>query len=221
MKWQSIWSLLTIFAICVISVGILSCGTDDDDDTGNKTTTTDPSEEIIVATAEPIDFEAEKREIQEVYRAFYTAFNDKKSSDIDNLWKNHVVHAQFAVVWEAGGKPEPVGPIQGWNDIKANIENLWTARGTSGHRWSPGQPNQFWIRRKRSDPNSLEASARASGSYRTDQGSGITFAYFVKDEHEDWKLQQIESITGNIINNHKIRDPKISKYFTDPSAKAP
>ncbi len=220
MKWQSIRILLIIFVVCIISAGMLGCGTDDDGNIGNRTTPTDPPEEIIVATTEPIDFEAEKSEIQQVYGAFYSAFNRRKISDIRNLWKNHIINAQFAVVWEAGGFPEPTGPVEGWNDIKAHIESLWQAPGTRGQNWTGSSRfSQFWIRRKRSDPNSLEASARASASYRS-QGSGVTFAYLVKDEHEEWKLQQIDSITGNIINRGLNR-PKITKYFTDPAAKAP
>lgn len=219
MKWQSIRSLLTIFAVCIISVGILSCGTDDDD-TGDKITTPDPPDEIIIATAEPIDFDAEIREIQQVYGDFFSAFNRRKISDLRNIWKDHATNAQFAVVWEAGGFPEPVGPVSGWTQIESTIEGLWNAQGTRGQNWTGSNRfSQFWIRRKRSDPNSLEASARSSASFRS-QGSGVTYAYLVKDEHDDWLLQQIDSITGNIINRG-LNKPKITKYFTDPSAKAP
>lgn len=219
MTWKSIRILFILFAIGIVSIGTFSCGTDDD--ATGKPSTSDTLEPIEVATAEPIDFDAEKQEIQQVYGAFFTAFNQRKISDLRLIWKDHPVDAQFGVVWEAGGEPEPVGPISGWTQIKSNIESLWTAQGTLGQNWTGSNRfSQFWIRRKKSDPNSLEASARTSASYRS-QGSGLTFAYLVKNEHEEWLLQQIESITGNIINNHKRRDPQISRYFDDESAKAP
>lgn len=222
MKWQSIRILLIIFVGCIISAGMLGCGTDDDDgDTGNRTTTTDPPEEIIVATAEPIDFDAEKREIQQVYGEFYSAFNRRRISALRKIWKDHTTNAQFGVVWEAGGFPEPVGPVSGWTQIKSTIEGLWNAQGTKGQNWTGSNRfSQFWIRRKKADPNSLEASARTSASYRNQGGSGVTYAYLVKNENEDWELQQIESMTGTIVNR-RLGDPKISKYFTDASAKAP
>lgn len=222
MKWQSIRTLLIIFAICIISAGMLGCGTDDDGDTGDKTTTTDPPEEIIVATAEPIDFDTEKREIQQVYGEFFSAFNRRKMSDIRNIWKDHTTNAQFGVIWEAGGFPEPVGPVSGWTQIKSTIEEgLWVGEGTKQHNWTGSNRfSQFWIRRKKSDPNSLEASARASASFRNQGGTGVTYAYLVKNENDDWALQQIESMTGTIVNR-RLGDPKITKYFTDESAKAP
>ena len=219
MKWQSIRSFLTLLAICIISIGMQSCGSDDEGPT-SRTSTTDPSEPIVVATAEPIDFEAEKSEIQKVYSAFYSAFNREKTAEIRKLWKDHPVHAQFRVAWVAGGFVEPVGPTAGFPQIRSTIESLWEAQGTKGQRWTGSNRfSQFWIRRTNYDPNTLEASARASASYRS-QGSGITYAYLIKNEHEDWQLQQIDSVTGNVINMGR-GDPEISKYFTDPSAKAP
>ena len=219
MKWQSIRIFLTLLVTCVISIGMLSCGSDDDEPT-DRTSTTDPTEPIVVATAEPIDFDAEKNEIQQVYGAFYSAFNRRKIADIRKILKDHPVHAQFGVAWVAGGEVEPVGPTAGWPQIKSTIESLWVAQGTSGQNWTGSNRfSQFWIRRKLSDPNTLEASARASASYRS-QGSGITYAYLVKPKHEKWQLQQLQSVTGNVINAGR-GDVEITKYFTDPSAKAP
>ena len=219
MKWQSIRIFLTLFAICIISIGMLSCGSDEEPT--DRTSTTDPSDPIVVATAEPIDFEAEKRGINQVYGAFYSAFNRRKVSDIDELWKDHPVNAQFGVAWVAGGFVEPTGPIQGLSDIKAHIQGLWTGQGTMNQNWTGSNRfSQFWIRRSKSDPNTLEASARASASYRSQQGSGITYAYLIKNEHENWKLQQLQSVTQHAINLGR-RNPEISKYFTDESAKAP
>lgn len=219
MKWQSIRILLTILVICIISIGMQSCGSDDEGST-YKTPTIDPTEPIVVATAEPIDFAAEKNEINKVYGAFYSAFNREKASDVRDLWKDHPVHAQFGVAWVAGGEVEPVGPTAGWNQIRSTMESLWTHVSTDTQRWTGSNRfSQFWIRRKLSDPNTLEASARASASYRS-QGSGITYAYLVKPEHEKWQLQQIQSVTGNVINQGR-GDVEITKYFTDPSAKAP
>ena len=218
MKWQSIRIFLTLLAICIISIGMLSCG--GDDGPTDRTPTTDPSEPIVVATAEPIDFEAEKSEIQQVYSAFYSAFNRRKMADIRNIWKEHAVHAQFRVAWVAGGFVEPVGPTAGWPQMESTIEGLWEGPGTRGQNWTGSNRfSQFWIRRAKFDPNTLEASARASASYRS-QGSGVTYAYLIKNEHEDWQLQQIDSVTGNVINMGR-GDPEISKYFTDESAKAP
>lgn len=220
MKWQSIRISLTLLVICIISIGMLSCGSDDEEPT-NRTATTDPSEPIVVATAEPIDFAAEKNEINQVYGAFYSAFNRERASVIDNLWKNHPVHAQFGVAWVAGGEVESTGPVAGWNEIKSHMESLWNAQGTSGQRWTGSNRfSQFWIRRKLSDPNTLEASARAAASYRSQQGSGVTYAYLVKPEHEKWQIQQLQSATSHVINL-KRGEVQITKYFTDPSAKAP
>ncbi len=218
MKLQSIRILLTVFAICAISVGIFSCGTDDEPT--DKPITTDPTEPVVVATAEPIDFETEKREIQQVYGDFFSAFNRRKLSEIRDLWKEHPVHAQFGVAWVAGGFVEPVGPSEGWIQITNIIEGLWTHISTQNQNWTGSNRfSQFWIRRAKHDPNTLEASARASASYRS-QGAGITYAYLVKNEHEDWQLQQIHSVTGNVVNMGR-GNPEISRYFTDPSAKAP
>lgn len=218
MKWQSIRIFLTLLVTCIISIGMLSCGSDDEPT--DRTPITDPSEPIVVATAEPIDFDAEKNEINQVYGAFYSAFNRRKLVDIRRIWKEHPVDAQFRVAWVAGGFVEPVGPTAGWPQIESTIEGLWVAQGTTGQNWTGSNRfSQFWIRRSKSDPNTLEASARASASYRS-QGSGVTYAYLVKPEHEDWQLQQIDSVTGNVINMGR-GDPEISKYFTDESAKAP
>ena len=228
----------TVFGLLIYSaimVFVISCGGDEDDasfinayppdnstDGGvtNRTPTTDSSEPIVDATAEPIDFEAEKSEIQQVYSAFYSAFNSRKLVDIQNLWKEHPDHAQFRVAWVTGGFVEPVGPTAGWPQIESTIVSLWFAQDTARHNWTGSNRfSQFWIRRAKSDPNTLEASARASASYRT-QSSGITYAYLIKNEHEDWQLQQIDSVTGHVVDmGHG--DPEISKYFTDESAKVP
>lgn len=198
---------------------MLSCGSDED--TTYKTPPIDPSEPIVVATVEPIDFEAEKNEINQVYAAFYSAFNKERASGIDVLWKNHPVHAQFSVAWVAGGEVEPTGLIAGWSNIKANMESLWNAQGAAGERWTGSNRfSQFWIRRKLSDPNTLEASARASASYRSQEGSGETYAYLVKPAHENWQIQQLQSATRQVINKGR-GDVEITKYFTDPSAEAP
>ncbi len=223
MNWQSIRIVLTLLTICIISIGMLSCGSDDEEPTDKTLTTdpTDPTEPIVPATLEPIDFAAEKNEIQQVYSAFYSAFNRRKISDIDKLWKNHLVHAQFGVAWVAGGEVEPVGPAQGWNEIKNIIESLWNAQGSKEHNWNGSNRfSQFWIRRTKADPNTLEASATASARYRNDQGPGITYAYLIKNEHDTWHLQQIQSVTQDVINMRR-GDVLISKYFTDPSAKVP
>ncbi len=218
MKWQSIRIFLTLLVTGIISIGMLSCGSDDEPT--DRTSTTDPSVPIVVATAEPIDFDAEKNEINQIYSTFFSAFNRRKLVDIRRIWKEHPVHAQFRVAWVAGGFVEPVGPTAGWPQMESTIEGLWVAQGTSGQNWTGSNRfSQFWIRRSKSDPNTLEASARASASYRS-QGSGVTYAYLVKPEHEDWQLQQIDSVTGNVINMGR-GDPEISKYFTDESAKAP
>lgn len=219
MKWQSIRILITLLVIGIISIGMQSCGSDEG--STNRTPTTDPSEPIVVATAEPIDFAAEKREINRVYSAFYSAFNRRKIAEIDTLWKEHPVHAQFGVAWVAASTVESLGPIEGLNQIKLTIESLWNGPGTSGQNWTGStQFSQFWIRRKKSDPNTLEASARTAASYRNQQGAGVTYAYLVKPEHEKWQLQQIRSATQHAINL-KRGDHEITKYFTDPEYKAP
>ena len=220
MKRQSIRIFLTLLAICIISMGMLSCGSNDDDLTYKPITPTDPSEPIVVATLDPIDFEAEKKEIQGVYSAFYSAFNRRKISDIRKLWKDHPLHAEFRTAWVMAGEVESVGPITGWSQIKSAIESLWSAPDTAGDSWvGNNQFRQFWIRRTKADPNSLEASARTFASFKH-QSFGITSAYLIKNEHENWHLQQIDSVTGDVLNKGRGA-PEISRYFTDESAMVP
>jgi hypothetical protein len=218
MQWKSTWLLLALFVVGIMSLSIVGCGSDDTGTPGEPAVTTPSTDTPVeVASIAPIDYDTEKTEIQAVYREFYRAFNAYDTSDFKNTWYGSH-QSQFAVAWEAGGEIEQVHPVNGWTQIKAVVENLWNAQGTKGQKWVGSSSfSEFWIRRKASDPKSLEASAKSFSSYR-DQGAGVTYAYLVKNDNKDWLIQQIDSNTGNVINRRGNK-PNINKYFTDPSAK--
>ena len=198
----------------------MGCGSDDDDEVTEPTittTSTDPDEEPIVATSAPIDYEAEKEAIQEVFSEFYKTFNDNDIREVEKTWETSTT-AEFAVVWVAGGENEQVPPVIGWAKIKSNIEGLWKGIGTSGAKWGPtDRLSEFWIRKRKSNARELEASAKGFMCYKG-QNPGITLVYFIKKKDE-WKIQEIDSMTQPAITK-RGGEPLISSYFTDPDTKA-
>ena len=220
MQWKSTWLLLALFAVGIMSLSIVGCGTDDTGTPGEPAVTTPPTgTPIEVASITPIDYDAEKEGIQKAYSDFYRAFNAKRMTDLGKTIYKSGTTTEFSVVWWVGGFPEQVGPTEGWNQIKATIENLWSHPSTSGQRWTGSNRfSEFWIRRKKANPNELEATAKAYASYRNQGGSGITYAVLVKNKNEGWLIQQIEGITQNTVNSRGSK-PSITKYFFDSSAK--
>ena len=219
MQWKSTWLLLALFVVGIMSLSIVGCGSDDTGTPGEPAVTTPSTDTPVeVASITPIDYEAEKEGIQKVYSDFYRAFNAKRMTDLrKTIYESN--GTEFSAVWWVGGFPEQVGPTHGWNQIKATIGSLWSHTSTSGQKWTGSNRfSEFWIRRKKSNPNELEATAKAYASYRTQGGSGITYAVLVKNKNKDWLIQQIEGITQNTVNNRGSK-PSITRYFFDPSAK--
>lgn len=223
MQRKSNWHIYALTALCIISISFVGCGDDDDD----SMVTPNPPLIIDVATAEPIDAATEKAEINAVFREFYRAFNARDLNDLRKIWYNPSDNsAVLAIAWVVGGIIEQIDPIYGWVQISANIEALWNHTSTRNDRWTGSSSfSEFYIRRRPADPNTLEASARSFSSYRNQGGSGSTFVYLVKLEHEDWKIQQVDSNTQNTLNIrnplnlHAPPNPRINKYFNNPDAK--
>ncbi|MYA98766.1 hypothetical protein F4X90_03650, partial [Candidatus Poribacteria bacterium] len=77
MQLRLTWLVLVLFAVGIMSIGIVGCGTDEEEAPEKPTeSTSSTAEEPVVASRPPIDFEAEKQAIQDLYTEFYNAFND-------------------------------------------------------------------------------------------------------------------------------------------------
>ncbi|MCY3549087.1 MAG: hypothetical protein OXH39_01405, partial [Candidatus Poribacteria bacterium] len=79
MQSRLMWLVFAVLAVGIMSIGIVGCGGDTEEESAEKPTessSTESSGEIVVAARPPIDFDAEKAAIQELYSAFYEAFND-------------------------------------------------------------------------------------------------------------------------------------------------
>ena len=218
MQSRLTWLVLAIFAVGIMSVGIVGCGGDEEapekptTSTSTSTTTAEPA----VAEKPPIDFEAEKKAIQELYSAFYAAFNDEDIKAIQETVETTTII--FGTVF-AGNEPVPLA--KGWRNVEIGIEGLWIGIGTKGSKW--GQNNQlsdFWIRYKGSK---IEASAIGYNCYK---GSfpGETHLYLLKDPKDGWKIHEIDSITENnlgIFGYHKGK-PRLKdegNFFTTEADK--
>ena len=165
-----------------------------------------PDEEVPVTSRPPIDFGAEKTAIQEVYSAFYAAFNDEDIQAIQETVETSSI--VFGTVF-AGNEPVPLA--KGWKNVEIGIKGLWIGIGTKGAKW--GRDNQlkdFWIRYKGSK---LEAAAIGYNCYK---GSfpGETHLYLIKDDKDGWKIHELDSITENnlgIFGFHKGK-PRVEKF---------
>ena len=152
------------------------------------------------------DFEAEVAAIQEVYSAFYKAFNDNDIKAIEETFDNKVA---FGTIF-SGNEPVPVA--HGWINVKAAIEGLWIGIGTKGAKWGRhDQLTDFWIL---SDGETLEAAAIGHNCYKG-PFPGETHLYLVKEEMDGWKIHELDSITENnlvIFGFHK-GEPRLEKFM--------
>lgn len=206
--------LIALFAVGIMSVGIVGCGSDDTEETAESPTATpaatSSADEGPIVASRPIDFEAEKAAIQEVFTAFYEAFNDNDIKAIAETFDTGSI--VFGTIF-AGNEPVPVAA--GWNNVKIGIEGLWIGIGTKGAKWGTSpQLSDFWIRRK-------EASAVGYNCYKG-AFPGETHLYLVKKEDE-WLIQQLDSVTQNnlTIFSWKKAKPRIEKFFSTEKDRAP
>ena len=209
MQSRLMWLVFAILAVGIMSIGIVGCGGDTEEESAEKPTESSSSEssgEIVVAARPPIDFDAEKAAIQELYSAFYEAFNDNDIGAIGETFDTSTI--EFGTIF-AGNEPVPVAT--GWNDVKTNILGLWNGIGTKGAKWGQHDKlSDFWIRYKGSK---LEAAAIGYNCYK---GSfpGETHLYLLKDD-KGWKIYELDSSTENnlgIFGFHKGK-PRIQKFI--------
>ena len=168
--------------------------------------------EPAVAVRPPLEFTgefaAEKAEIQEVYSAFYTAFNDNDLKAIRETFRTNDGKVAFGVIF-AGNEPVPVA--FGWRNVEIAIEGLWIGIGTKGVKWGQNDKlTDFWIRAKGSK---LEAAAIGYNCYKG-PFPGQTHLYLTKEEKDGWKIHELDSITENnlrIFGFHKGH-PRIKEF---------
>ena len=178
------------------------------------------TKEPVVAARPPIDFAAEKAAIQEVYSAFYKAFNDNDLKAIAETFRTNDSKVAFGTIF-AGNEPVPIA--FGWTNVKVAIEGLWIGIGTKGSKWGRDDVlKDFWIRYK---GRKLEASAIGYNCYK---GSfpGETTLYLMKEEKDGWKIHELDSSTENnlgIFGFHKgkPRLKEAGRFFTTDADKAP
>ena len=158
-----------------------------------------------------IDFAAEKAAIQEVYSAFYQAFN---AYDTDTIAKTFDIGSITFGTAFAGNDPVPV--VRGWISAKDYIQALWIGIGTKGAKWGPNDTlSHFWIR-----PN--EASAVGLNCFKGPY-PGETQLYLVK-KNGQWLIQQMDTITQNNTAFFTWTDKeswRLDKFFTDEVDEAP
>ena len=209
MQSRLMWLVFAILAVGIMSIGIVGCGGDTEEESAEKPTessSTESSGEIVVAARPPIDFDAEKAAIQELYSAFYEAFNDNDIGAIGETFDTSTI--EFGTIF-AGNEPVPVAT--GWNDVKTNILGLWNGIGTKGAKWGRDDKlTDFWIGYKGSK---LEAAAIGYNCYK---GSfpGETHLYLIKDD-KGWKIYELDSSTENnlgIFGFHKGK-PRIQEFM--------
>ena len=168
--------------------------------------------EPAVAARPPLEFTgefaAEKAEIQEVYSAFYTAFNDHDLKAIGETFRTDDGKVAFGTIF-AGHEPMPIA--FGWRNVEIAIKGLWIGIGTKGVKWSQNDKlTDFWIRAKGSK---LEAAAIGYNCYKG-PFPGETHLYLTKEEKDGWKIHELDSITENnlpIFGFHKGH-PRIKEF---------
>ena len=214
MQLRLTWLVLVLFAVGIMSIGIVGCGTDEEEAPKTPTTestSTEPAEEPVVASRPPIDFDAEKKAIQAAYNAFYNAFNDFDIKAVQETFDTGNI--EFGTIF-AGNEPVPVAT--GWHNIKTNILGLWEGIGTKGNKW--GQNSNLakvWIRYKGS---SLEACALGYNCYKGNF-PGETHIYLLKKKNQ-WVINQLDSITQQniaIFGLDNTAKPRIEKFFARSS----
>ena len=214
MQSRLIWLVLVFLAVGIMSIGIVGCGTDEEEtpETSTSSTGSASTEEPVVASRPEIDYAAEKKAIQEVFTAFYQAFNKKDINGVQDTFNTSSV--QFGVVF-AGNEPVPIS--EGWPKVKGVILGLWDNHTTAANKWG-STPNlsKFWIRYKGS---SLEASALGYNSYKGPY-PGETHLYLVKKK-DQWLIDQIDGISNQniaIFGLDKAPAPRIDKFFARSSS---
>ena len=194
MQSRLMWLMLAFFVVGIMSIGIVGCGSDSEEEgsaekPAESSSSASTSEEPAVASRPPIDFAAEKAEIQAVYSAFYKAFNDNDIKAIAETFNTSDI--KFGTVF-AGNEPVPVA--LGWKNVTVGINGLWIGIGTKGSKWGPNdQLSKIWIRYKGSK---LEASALGINCYKG-AFPGETHLYLLKDAKRGWLIQELDSITQN------------------------
>ncbi len=225
MQSRLMWLVIALFAVGIMSVGIVGCGSDSEDEGSaekptESSSTTSTTDEPIVAAKPPIDFAAEKAAIQKVYSDFYQAFNDNDMRAIGETFRTSDGKVAFGTIF-AGNEPVPIA--FGWRNVEIAIEGLWIGIGTKGSRWGQNdQLSDFWIRYKGSK---IEASAIGYNCYK---GSfpGETHLYLMKEEKDGWKIHELDSSTENnlgIFGFHKgkPRLKEAGRFFSTDADKAP
>ena len=214
MQSRLMWLVLVLFAVGIMSIGIVGCGTDEEEapETPTSSTGSTSTEEPVVASRAPIDYAAEKKAIQEVFTAFYQAFNDKDINGVQDTFNTSSV--QFGVVF-AGNEPVPIS--ESWAKVKGVILGLWDNHTTANNKWG-STPNlsKFWIRYKGS---SLEACALGYNSYKGPY-PGETHLYLVKKKGQ-WLIDQIDGISNQNITIFGLDNapkPRIDKFFARSSS---
>ena len=160
-----------------------------------------PEEEVVVRD---LDFEADKKAIQEVYNAFIKAHIEENMT-------------AFQETLDISGSIEygtTTGIVYGWNDVKIYIQGNWER--SVCHLLYPGnwkwELTDFYIRPENVSAPWVEASAKGPMFYYLPDELPEEFVcfvaigrfYFTKKSGE-WRIHQIDG----------------SKYFTDNQHKAP
>ena len=212
MQSRLTWLVLAFFVVSIMSIGIIGCGSDTEEEsaeTPTESASSTSSDTPAVASRPPIDFAAEKAAIQEVYSAFYEAFNDNDIKAIGETFQTSDGKVAFGTIF-AGNEPVPVA--FGWTNVKVAIEGLWIGIGTKGAKWGRDDVlKDFWIGYKGSK---VEAAAIGYNCYK---GSfpGETHLYLMKDDKGMWKIHELDSSTENnlgIFGFHKGK-PRIEKFI--------
>ena len=221
MQLRLTWFVLVLFAVGIMSISIIGCGNDEEEapeESTESASVTTSSDEPAVATRPSIDFDTEKEGIQEVYSAFYKAFNDFDIKAVQETFESSNI--VFGTIF-AGNEPVPLATR--WNNVSKLIKSLWEGIGTKGNKWGQNDRlTNFWIRDKDSK---IEASAIGYNCYK---GSfpGETHLYLLKDAKDGWKIHELDSITENnlgIFGFHKGK-PRLKdegNFFTTEADKAP
>ena len=203
MQSRLMWLVVALFAVSIMSIGIVGCGGDSEEGSAEKSTessSTTTSAEPAVAARPPIDFAAEKAAIQEVYSVFYKGFNADDMKAIGETFRQSDNKAAFGTIF-AGNEPVPIA--FGWRNVEIAIEGLWIGIGTKGSKWGPNdQLSDFWIRYKGSK---IEASVIGYNCYKG-AFPGETHLYLTKEEKDGWKIHELDSSTENnlgIFGFHK------------------
>lgn len=133
-----------------------------------------------------IDFEAEKRAIQEVYSAFIKAFDEEDIRDLTKTFDKAYrrVRVQF-------GTPRAhFEPIVGWNNVKTNILACWDIFGCRAI--GNAELTDFYLRPKNVSAPWAEATAKGPTPVCSGEGCTIVigYIYFTKRTGK-WLIRQV------------------------------